>query len=184
MMSDEAAVAMIDALNALAVDYMIVGSVSSAFYGSPTAGLGVDFVARLTQSQVSALAERLSPRLTLEHPEESGTALRYLFRSADAGAYVELYRLSDDPYDEERFARRVRVKLFGRDTFLPTAEDVVVTKLLWYGEGPRAKHFEDARNVVLVQRDALDWDYVQRLCDRHGTRELLDKIRRSIPQVD
>jgi len=27
----------------------------------------------------------------------------------------------------------------------------------------------------------VDWEYVFRWCDRHGTRGLLDEIRRSIP---
>ena len=34
-----------------------------------------------------------------------------------------------------------------------------------------------------VQADTLDWDYIHRWCDEHGTRELLDDIRRSIPKT-
>ena len=42
---------------------------------------------------------------------------------------------------------------------------------------------DDVRNVLTVQGDTLDWDYIHRWCDEHGTRELLDRLRRSIPPI-
>jgi hypothetical protein len=39
------------------------------------------------------------------------------------------------------------------------------------------------RNVIAVQGEAIDWDYVYSWCDRHGTRALLDEIRASIPPI-
>jgi hypothetical protein len=35
--------------------------------------------------------------------------------------------------------------------------------------------------VIAVQGNLVDWEYVGRWCDQHGTRGLLDEIRRSIP---
>jgi hypothetical protein len=34
-----------------------------------------------------------------------------------------------------------------------------------------------------VQRDKLDWPYIESWCDRHGTRSLLEEIRRTVPKV-
>jgi hypothetical protein len=93
---------------------------------------------------------------------------------------VELFRLSDDAHDRERFRRRCPVKLLGRDVYLPTAEDVIVTKLRWF----RRKDYDDVENVIAVQGDGLDWPYVQRWCDEHGTRGRLDEIRRSMPPLN
>jgi hypothetical protein len=60
---------------------------------------------------------------------------------------------------------------------MPTAEDVVVQKLRW----GRVKDAEDARFILAVQGDALDFTYIERWCDQHGTRALLDKLRNEIP---
>jgi hypothetical protein len=38
-------------------------------------------------------------------------------------------------------------------------------------------------NVIATQREKIDWTYVYRWCDQHGTRELLEEIRRSIPDI-
>jgi hypothetical protein len=29
----------------------------------------------------------------------------------------------------------------------------------------------------------LDWNYIYRWCDQHGTRDLLDELRRSLPPI-
>jgi len=35
------------------------------------------------------------------------------------------------------------------------------------------------RGVIAVQGERLDWNYIRRWYDAHGTRELLDKVRAS-----
>jgi hypothetical protein len=67
--------------------------------------------------------------------------------------------------------------------FIPSPEDVIITKLRWALLGGRSKDREDVRDVIAVQGDRIDWDYVHAWCDRHGTRPLLDEIRRSIPPI-
>jgi len=184
MTSEEAAALVIDALEAVGVNYMLVGSFSSNFYGVPRATADADFVVQLGRTSVSEIAERLRPALRLDPQSrfEGVTATtRYVFHAADTPFEVELFLLTDETFDQERFKRRVRVSLLGRETFLPTAEDVIIMKLLWSERGKRAKDLDDARNVALIQKDALDWDYVHSWCDRHGTRQLLDEIRQSIP---
>lgn len=66
-----------------------------------------------------------------------------------------------------------------RDVYLPAAEDVIVTKLRWL----RAKDCEDLGGVIGVQGNALDWQYIYRWADEHGTRAALDEIRASISGI-
>ncbi len=60
---------------------------------------------------------------------------------------------------------------------------LIVTKLRWSLLGHRFKDHDDARDVIAVQGDRLDWIYVYYWCDQHGTRVLLDEIRQSIPPI-
>jgi hypothetical protein len=95
---------------------------------------------------------------------------------------VELFRLSTEPHDQERFRRRVAVPIDDQLIYMPTAEDVVITKLNWGEKGGRLKDRLDVKDVIAVQGSAaLDWDYIYRWCDLHGTRGLLDEIRSEIP---
>ena len=47
----------------------------------------------------------------------------------------------------------------------------------------RRKDVEDVTNVIAVQANHIDWDYINQWCDLHGTRSLLDEIRASIPPI-
>jgi hypothetical protein len=104
----------------------------------------------------------------------------YILRLIDGPFVVELFLLSDDAHDQRRFARRCRRRILDRDVAIPTAEDVIVTKLRWSHAGRRRKDVDDARDVIAVQGNWIDWDYVNSWCDRHETRELLDEVRRSL----
>lgn len=60
-------------------------------------------------------------------------------------------------------------------------EDVIVTKLHWAMGAKRSKDRDDILAVIAVQGKNINWAYVHAWCDQHGTRGLLDEIRRSIP---
>ena len=66
---------------------------------------------------------------------------------------------------------------------LTTAEDVIVTKVRWAATARRTKDREDAKEVIAVQGERIDWDYVNAWCDRHSSRAALDEIRASIPPL-
>ena len=82
-----------------------------------------------------------------------------------------------------RFSRRRRGHIDDREVFVPTVEDVVVTKLRWALRDKRPKDLQDLNDVIATQQQIIDWDYVYRWCDVHGTRALLDEIRASIPKI-
>jgi hypothetical protein len=99
---------------------------------------------------------------------------RCVIELRDCPLKIKLFLLSDDPHDQERFARRQPKPLLGHSVFMPSAEDVVITKLRWSPQGQRHKDVDDVRNVLAVQGDNLDWTYLHRWCDRRGTRALLE----------
>jgi hypothetical protein len=188
MNSDEATGVVIDALDALEIPYMVVGSFSTNFYGIPRSTQDADIVVQLKPGAISMLADRLQPtfRLDPQMSFETITATkRYILHMADdIGAFtVELFLLSEDDHDQQRFAQRRSERIVEREVFIPSVEDVIITKLRWSHAGGRRKDIEDVENVIAVQGDRIDWPYVYSWCDRHGTRELLDQVRESLRKV-
>jgi hypothetical protein len=181
--SDEATVAVIDALDALYIPYMLVGSFSTNFYGIPRSTQDADIVVQLQPGDVLTLAKHLGPpfRLDPQMTFETVTATnRYILHLDENPFSIELFLLSDDPHDRERFARRRRQRIPQCEVFLPSVEDVIVSKIRWLYATGRPKDIEDVESVIAVQTDRVDWNYVNSWCDRHGTRELLDRVRRSL----
>lgn len=186
MNGDEATLAVIEALETAGIPYMLVGSFSSNAYGVARATEDADFVIELGDRSLTHLAETLGPAFRLDPQMSFETVTmtsRHVLNVVGIPFKIELFHLSDDVHDRERFGRRLRVHVQNREVVLPTAEDVVITKLRWASQGRRSKDWEDARDVIAVQGDRLDWDYIHSWCDRHGTRALLDEIRSSIPPL-
>jgi len=186
MTSDEATLAVIDLLESEHVPYMVVGSFGSNYYGVPRSTKDADFVIQLEVPAVRPLMEklgdhfRLGPQTTFE--TVTMTASQKL-EVVGIAFKIEFFHLSSDAHDQERFGRRRRVQVGPRQVWLPTGEDVIITKLRWIRQGSRSKDWDDARNVIAVQGERIGWDYVYGWCDRHGTRSVLDEIRQSIPPL-
>ena len=184
MHTDIAALKVIDTLESLNVDYMIVGSLSASYYGIVRMTQDADFVLQVDPSTINRIAQELGPQFTLD-PQmsfETVTATtRYGIYFTPSDFQIEFFILTDEVHDKQRFARRVRAKVAGRQTWVPTAEDVIITKLRWSKHARRTKDADDVRDVLAVQGDNLDWPYLHEWCSRHETLQLLNDIRAQIP---
>ena len=186
-MQDQAiALEVIERLDQLGVAYMVVGSLSSNVHGIPRATHDADFVLQLGQTSFATVLRHLEPRFQsdrqLRFEGVTGTK-RQILSLNETDFKVELFALTDDAFDQSRFARRCRRQFLGRDVYLQSAEDVIVQKLRWLERADRPKDREDIASVVGVRQNSLDWDYIHHWCDQHGTRGLLDGIRKTIPPM-
>ena|SRR5947207_3135118 len=185
MTSTEAVLKVLDALDDCGIPYML-GSNSSNVYGIPRSTQDADFVIELGETSIVELARRMAPSIRLDPQMSFETVTmsrRYVADVVGTPFQIELFLLNNDPHNQERFRRRQQVTLLDRQVWMPTAEDVIVTKLHWALLGNRSKDRDDVQGVIAVQGDRIDWGYVHRWCEQHGTRELLDEIRRSIPPI-
>jgi hypothetical protein len=177
-------VRVITALDKNAIPYMTVGSFSTNVYGKPRSTKDADFVVELGTASISQLAADIGPDFQLEQQmsfETVTSTTRYRLHHRDTRFLVELFLLSDDPHDQERFRRRVAGDIGGRRAFVPTAEDVIITKLRWSKQGQRPKDVDDVLGVIKVQHGRLDLPYIHRWTDLHGTRDLFERLLASIP---
>ncbi len=181
----DAVISVLKALDACAIPYMIVGAFSSNAYGIERSTKDVDLVIELGEASILRIAEylpagiRIDPQMTFETVMMSR---RYVANIDGTPFQVEFFLLGNDPHDLERFRRKRKTDFVeNRPVFYPTPEDVIITKLRW----ARSRDLDDVRDVIAVQdfEGRLDWDYIHSWTERHGTREQLDAIRRSIPPI-
>ncbi len=164
-MKDEATLAVLDALESIGIPYMVVGSLSTNCM--ECRGLPRTPISSLEagSSSILQLGNRLGPQFRLD-PQPSfemvTMTIRYILEVVGISFKIELFRLSDDAHDQERFRRRRRVRLLGREVSMLTVEDVVVTKVRWAVprptlQGPRRcagrdRHPERPHRLGLRQR--------------------------------
>lgn len=171
----------LDVLNAMGIQYMLVGSVASAYWGRPRTIDGADVAVASCLVAGEALATALGAQFCAPEPIARGGAGRSDQVGAihiDTGFEVDLWSLTDSAFDLERFGRRRGQGLFGRTVWLSTAEDVILGKLLWRSRaGDENRQYLDALEVYEVQKPQLDEAYLDDWAERLGLTDLLQRIR-------
>lgn len=178
MSSVDVTAAVVDSLEALQIEYMLVGAYSSNAYGIARATQDADFVVVVQPGQLRAVANRLGADFVLDpqmQMEGITGSVRNVITHIPTEFKIELFRLNTkDEHHLLRFQRRRRQLLdeIQRDAWIPTAEDVVIQKLRWQ----RRKDLDDVAQVLGVSGGGLDWDYLNSWTQKHGTNSLLQDL--------
>lgn len=186
MTSDEAVENVIQALEETGIPHMVVGSFASNYYGIARSTKDADILINLGEQSIDGLSSRLAEGLRFDPQmsfEPATFASKNVIHLQGKPFEIELFHLTDDPHNLEQFRRRRRINYGSWETWIPTAEDVIITKLRWAFQLNRRKDEDDVRDVIAVQQNKVDWSYVESWCDQHGTRGLLDAIRQSIGEI-
>ncbi len=177
--------AVVQTLESQKAPYMLVGSFSSNVYGIARSTKDADFVIDVRDAEVMArLVEALAPVLEFD-PQPSFETLtgsvRHEATARDCPFRVEFFELANDEFARSRFERRIRIdsEVFGCPVTIPTAEDVVIQKLRW----ARPKDLEDARDVMAVQGDNLDREFVASWCTRLGITDRYQALVATVPDI-
>lgn len=179
---DSCTLQIVDALDACGIPYLLSGSFASNFYGIPRSTKDADFVIQSSRGVGSDFEKKLGSDFQLDRQltfETVTGTYKQLVRHAKTTFRIEVFLLSHDLHDQERFVRRRQENLFGRKVWLLSAEDSIISKLRW----SRGKDEDDIRNIISIQSGRLDWPYIEKWCKEHGTLALLQQIRGSVPDI-
>jgi hypothetical protein len=155
-------------LNALAIPYMVTGSVASSHHGRPRMTHDIDIVIDPSPDALAQLVDELSSEGFYADATTAREALRrrrqFNVIQIATAAKIDLIIRKQRPFSEQELRRRQIVEL-GGDTraALATPEDTILAKLEWAGKGGASeKQLADVAGVVEIQGGALDRAYIER----------------------
>ncbi|HSG66434.1 MAG TPA: hypothetical protein VLD39_15605 [Gammaproteobacteria bacterium] len=168
-------------LDALAIPYVVGGSVASGFHGAPRMTQDIDILIDLPSQKVEPLTASMRPEfyVDLEAAREAQRK-RGSFNAIHLGYHhkVDFFIAADDVLDREQLDRRVSATIapdVPRKIFLTSAENIVLRKLDWFRRGDEASEVQwrDILALLKIRRGALDLDYVRRIARSTGLESLL-----------
>lgn len=168
-----------DFLNRQKIPYMVVGSFSSNYHGLPRSTKDADIVVEFDSKVWAELSSKLPEGLVLD-PQgglKMVTSTRKEVVTVTGSVFeIEVFHLSQDPFDQNSFSRREKVELTDQQTaWIATAEDVIIQKLRWAKGALRSKDYDDVVNVLKRKSASLDFNYINHWCGIHQTLPLLEK---------
>lgn len=171
----------LDALEALEVPYMVVGSFASTFWGRPRMTHDADLVVEITGEKVAELTRLLAPhfyapQFVIEDAVRKHGQFNLIH--LDCAFKVDLWLLKGAPYDAVSFQRRLLGVMFDREVWISSPEDVILSKLLWYRAAPvLERQFQDVLEVYEIQEPYLEQEYLDQWAQMLGIADLLERVK-------
>ena len=156
----------IQTLDQAGIQYMITGSLASSLQGEPRSTHDIDMVIAIQKSKVQELIEAFPPPNFYLDEDSILDAInrQNMFNLIDVnvGDKVDFWILTEEPFDQSRFSRKISEEFMGFKMQVSTPEDTILAKLRWAKlSGGSEKQFTDALRVYEVQYGKLNIDYLK-----------------------
>ena len=172
------------ALNRLNLPYFIGGSIASSLVGEYRYTNDIDFITDLTSQHVDAFLRGLA-----EHYYVSRDAMmRAIERNGSFNLIhipsvqkVDIFIAGKTPFAKEQMARRRSVEVRpGINLFIASAEDIVLSKLIWFKKGGSVsdRQWGDVLGVLKVQSEKIDLHYLQQWAAQLSVLNLLEEAEK------
>lgn len=184
----DAAVELFEALDTLGISYAVGGSFASSLHGIARATQDLDVVIELSTARVTELYRALAGSFYADEEAMRDAIRRGLSFNVihfASGLKFDLFIASRHPLGRDQLAHRrtVSTGFLGGDPIdvaVISAEDIVLAKLLWYRDGGEVseRQWNDLMNIVTVQNNRLDREYLETQAARLGVVDLLQRLLR------
>jgi len=170
-----------DILDAAGIPYMLTGSFASGIHGQPRASHDIDFVIAPTLGSLNQLLKELPEDEYYVSREAALDAYgrESLFNVVDmaTGWKIDFICRKSRAFSLTEFERRTPQTLDGRNIFVTTAEDALLSKLEWARLTESERQLTDAAGIIAIQGDMLDTDYIEKWTLYLGLQELWQKAK-------
>ena len=171
------------ALESANTPYMLTGSFASSLQGEPRLTHDIDLVVAITPDGArSLLAAFPEPNYDLDELAVNEAIVRKShFNLLDVlgGDKVDSWMLTDELFDQSRFARRYIEHFDGTPLYVSRPEVTVLMKLRWaVMSGGSEKPFGDCQSVYELQENSLDLPYMEKWASLLGLTEIWERLKR------
>lgn len=159
------------------IPYMVSGGLAVSFWGFPRTTHDIDIVIEAKKEDKDKIV-KLFKKDFYVHPEavEDAIEKRFTFNLIHykSGLKIDFWLIKKDSFGRAEFKRRIKKKIFGEDIFIISPEDLVLCKLLGYGETQSSRRLDDAKSILMTSK--VDLKYIKNWAGKQGTIEILEKL--------
>ncbi len=167
-------------LNQTELAYMLTGSMASNYWGIPRTTHDLDFVVQLQSTDVPTIVRAFEPDYVVQESMVRSATLRppRQFNVIDprSALKIDFWLLTDDPFEQVMFARRLERQVFGVPAWIATPEDVILHKLYWDRLTPSERQLGDAAGVLAIREKSLNVEYLRERAKQLAVAETLEKL--------
>jgi hypothetical protein len=167
-------------LDAAGLAYMLSGSLALGYYAQPRMTRDIDIVVELTSADVATVVALFEGDFYCDADAvRRAVETRRLVNlvHGPSAQKVDLIVRKDTPYRRTEFGRRQQRMIEGFSVWMVTAEDLLLSKLVWASESGSELQLRDARDLAALV-GTLDWPYLEYWALDLGVADRLRECRR------
>lgn len=168
-------------LERLKIVYMVVGSVASGAYGEPRMTQDIDVVVSISAEEAAGLCAAFPPDEFCVSRDAALAAVthggQFNVIHPTSGNKIDFIIACNDAWGREQMRRRQRVRILPQqEGFAARAEDLILSKMLYYKEGGSEKHLRDIAGILKISPGEVNRDYVAGWAVQLGVLEIWQAI--------
>lgn len=156
-------------LDSREIQYMVSGSMAMIAYTVARTTRDIDLVIALNIESVDEFCSLFKDHFYLHRPTiEEEVKKRGMFNLIDerSGMKIDFMVKKNSPYRKLEFERKKQVELFGNMVWVVSAEDLIISKLIWIQEIQSGRQMEDIK--MLLENPEIDQNYISRWINELG----------------
>jgi hypothetical protein len=165
------------------IPYMVTGGSAVGFWGHIRTTMDIDIVIQIPQSKVNAFAQSIKDEAYIDEQEiRESFGAQGLFNVIynKTSFKVDFIIKRNEPYESEKFARKVNINFLNNDLYVISPEDLIISKMLWSkSSGGSERQAKDCESIYLLNKDRLDMKYMQKWIQYFNLNADFQKIAES-----
>ncbi len=166
-----------DRLNNEGIPYMLVGSVAANYYTTPRMTRDIDVVVDMKSEDAERFTRLFESDCYIDSRSVRAETERRGMFNVIYNPYVlkiDFIVNKDSAFHASAFSRRRSVTIHGQSVSLISAEDLIVSKLLWAKDSLSEVQLSDVRNLIESVKD-MDEGYVHEWVAKLDLRSVYEK---------
>ena len=165
-------------LESAGIHYMVTGSIAANFYTTPRMTRDIDIIIEVEDNGVRELVSLFSNEFIVDLDLiEEALRRRSMFNIIHKEAIVKVDMIirKDTEYRRLEFQRRRVLEFEGREIFVVSPEDLILSKLSWAKDSMSEIQINDVRNLVRTV-SGLDRNYLAWWVGKLELAEIYQKV--------
>ena len=159
--------------------YMVTGSIAANFYTVPRMTRDIDIVVELREGDVGRLVEIFRDDFYID-PQAVSRAVsrRGIFNIIhnESVFKIDFIVRKDTDYRVNAFKRRQAFNVDDLKIYIISAEDLILSKLVWAKESLSELQLKDIKNLIGTVED-INTEYICKWVGRLGVEDLYNKLK-------
>lgn len=159
-------------------NYMLTGSMAMMAYAVYRFTADVDVVLELEMEDAKKIIEAFEPDYYVPHNAVSrAISGRRMFNviHQETAFKIDCVIKKTTDFQETAFERRAKTDFYGRDIWIISKEDLIVSKLLWAKKSRSDKQMTDVKNLIRLGFEA---EYIEEWTRKLEIYDLFDECKK------